>query len=561
MTDIEIAQSVEPERITVTSERLGLDEKYLEPHGKYKAKIDPAFLKKEKYENGRLILVTAVTPTPAGEGKTTTTIGIADAMNRMGVKAVLALREPSLGPVFGIKGGAAGGGYSQVIPMEDINLHFTGDFHAVTAANNLLAAAIDNHIHFGNSLGIDPRSITWKRCMDLNDRQLRSIVDGLGGKLNGVPREDGFEITAASEVMATFCLAEDRDDLKQRLGNIIIGFTYDKRPVRASEIGVVGAMAALLKEAIMPNLVQTLEHNPALVHGGPFANIAHGCNTVIATKTALALGDYCITEAGFGSDLGAEKFFDIKCRKAGLDPSAVVLVATIRALKMHGGKSKEELKEPDVEALRRGEENLRRHINVIRDVFHLPVVVAINHFVTDTEEEVREIFDFCEKLGVPCSLSEVWAKGGGGALDLAQKLIDACDRHHAEGTGFSYCYEDGLSVREKIEAVAKKVYGAERVVFSAKAEKKLVDIDEEEKTEKQPYCVCIAKTQYSFTDNAKKIGAPTDFVITVRDVKISGGAGFVVAFTGDVMTMPALPRRPSAEDIDIDSDGRISGLF
>ncbi len=555
LSDIEIAQSVEMKPITEIAKTAHVDEKYLEPYGKYKAKIDLSLLTDSKKENGKLILVTAITPTPAGEGKTTTTIGLADGLRRIGKDVTVALREPSLGPVFGVKGGAAGGGYAQVVPMEDINLHFTGDFHAIGAANNLLAAMLDNHIQQGNSLGIDPRKITWKRCVDMNDRQLRFVVDGLGGKVNGTPREDGFDITVATEIMAVLCLASDLTDLKNRLASIIVGYTYDDKPVTAGELKAAGAMSALLKDALKPNLVQTLEGTPAFVHGGPFANIAHGCNSVIATKAALKMGDYTVTEAGFGADLGAEKFLDIKCRMAGLTPDAVVVVATIRALKMHGGLAKTELGQENLEALEKGIPNLLRHVSNIRNVYRLPCVVAVNRFPTDTDREVEFIIEKCNALGVNVVLSTVWAEGGKGGEALAHEVVRLCEEEKGD---FTFSYESNLSPEEKINAVVTKVYGGAGVSILPAAKKQL------EKIVEMGYgnCpVCIAKTQYSFSDDPTKLGAPEGFTVTVKNVKISAGAGFIVVLTGDIMTMPGLPKVPAAEKIDVDENGKISGLF
>ncbi len=555
LSDIEIAQQAEMRPITEIAAAAGIEEKYLEQYGKYKAKIDLSLLNECRKENGKLVLVTAITPTPAGEGKTTTTIGLADGMKRIGKNVCVALREPSLGPVFGIKGGAAGGGYAQVVPMEDINLHFTGDFHAIGAANNLLAAMLDNHIHQGNALGIDTRKITWKRCVDMNDRQLRFITDGLGGKANGVPREDGFDITVASEVMAVLCLASDIDDLKARLSKIIVGYTFDDEPVTAGQLKAAGAMAALLKDAIKPNLVQTLEATPALVHGGPFANIAHGCNSVTATKMAVKLADYAVTEAGFGADLGAEKFLDIKCRMAGLKPSAVVIVGTIRALKMHSGLDKKELDRENLEALEKGIPNLLRHVSNIKNVYKLPCVVAINRFPTDTVSEIDFIISKCRELGVNTVLSEVWAKGGKGGEELAREVVRLCEE---DNSNFSFSYELNCSIEEKIDAIVKKVYGGKGAVLTPNAKKqaqKLTDMG-------FAGCpVCMAKTQYSFSDDMSKLGAPDDFTVTVRNLKISAGAGFIVALTGDIMTMPGLPKIPAAENIDVDNNGKITGLF
>lgn len=533
---------------------LGISEDELVSYGKYKAKISPDIMQRlASKPNGKLVLVTAINPTPAGEGKTTTTVGLGQAMNKIGKNAVIALREPSLGPVFGIKGGAAGGGYSQAVPMEDINLHFTGDMHAITAANNLLCAVIDNHIHQGNALGIDPRRILFKRCMDMNDRALRSVVVGLGGKVNGMPREDGFIITVASEIMAILCLANDMDDLKKRLGSILVGYSFDNEPVYARELGVVGSMAALLRDALMPNLVQTLENTPALIHGGPFANIAHGCNSVTATKMALKLGDYCITEAGFGSDLGAEKFMDIKCRIAGLAPNAVVIVATLRALKYNGGVPKAKVGEENISALQKGLVNLGAHIENMKK-FGVPVLVAINKFPTDTAGEIEALAEYCRGLNVEYSLSECFEKGGEGAKELAEKVVAACE----EPADFKFTYDDKASLREKIEAVALKIYGAEGVNYTAAAEKRIAEI-EELGMDKLP--VCIAKTQYSLSDDPAKLGRPENFKITVRDLSLSSGAGFVVVFTGSIMTMPGLPKAPAANTIDVSSDGVITGLF
>ena len=552
LSDIEIAQAAQMKPITEVAARLGLDEADLIPYGRYKAKINHKLIHCDR-PDGKLILVTAISPTPAGEGKTTTSVGLADAMNALGEKTMLCLREPSLGPVFGIKGGAAGGGYAQVVPMEDINLHFTGDLHAIGTANNLLAAMIDNSIQQGNPLNIDPRRITWKRCMDMNDRQLRFIVDGLGGKVNGTPREDGFDITVASEIMAIFCLATDLKDLKERLSRIVCAYTYDGRPVTAGEIGAAGAMTALLKDAIDPNLVQTLENNPAIIHGGPFANIAHGCNSVTATKLSLKLADYVVTEAGFGADLGAEKFLDIKCRYAGLNPSAVVLVATVRALKSHGGVAKADLSKPNAEAVRAGAANLARHIDNLKNGFGLPVCVAINAFPTDTEEEMAVIRGVCDEAGVPCALSEVFAKGGEGGKELARTVLSILDNKPIQ---FTYDLEQTLP--EKIEAVAKKIYRADGVSYSAAAKKTL---DELAALGYSKLPVCIAKTQYSFSDDAKLLAAPTGFELNVREVRLSAGAGFVVVICGAIMTMPGLPRHPAAMDIDCDENGKITGLF
>ncbi len=554
-SDIEIAQEVEMQPITEVAKTAGVDEKYLEQYGKYKAKVDYNILKDlADKPNGKLVLVTAINPTPAGEGKTTTNVGLADGMRRLGKNAIVALREPSLGPVFGVKGGAAGGGYAQVVPMEDINLHFTGDFHAIGAANNLLAAMLDNHIYQGNALNIDPRQITWRRCVDMNDRQLRNVVDGLGGKTNGMPREDGYDITVASEVMAVLCLASDIDDLKARLARLVVAYTRDGKPVTAGDLNAQGAMAALLKDALKPNLVQTLEHTPAFVHGGPFANIAHGCNSVTATKVALKLADYAITEAGFGADLGAEKFLDIKCRMAGLKPSCVVIVATARALKYNGGVPKAETGNENLEALEKGLPNLLQHVENITQVYKLPCVVAINRFPTDTEAELKLIEDKCKELGVNVALSEVWAKGGEGAIDLAKEVVRLCE----EPNDFQYSYELDCSIKEKIETIAKRIYHADGVNFTANAEKQIKTLTE---LGYDHMPICMAKTQYSFSDDQTKLGAPRNFTITVRNVKVSAGAGFLVALTGEIMTMPGLPKVPAAERIDVDSNGKISGLF
>ena len=553
-TDIEIAQSTALESVYDIARRAGIDEKYLEPYGRYKAKVDLKLLSENPAPDGKLILVTAMTPTPAGEGKTTTTIGLADGLRRIGKNAVVALREPSLGPVFGVKGGAAGGGYAQVVPMEDINLHFTGDFHAIGAANNLLAAMIDNHIYQGNALNIDPRRITWRRCVDMNDRQLRFVVDGLGGRVNGTPREDGYDITVASEIMAVLCLSDGISDLKERLSRIVVGYTYDDEPVTAGQLRAAGAMCALLKDALKPNLVQTLEHTPALVHGGPFANIAHGCNSVLATKMAMKLGDYAVTEAGFGGDLGAEKFLDIKCRMAHLKPSAVVVVATVRALKMHGGLKKTELNTENLEALEAGLPNLLRHVSNMTEVYHLPCVVAINRFPTDTERELRLVEDKCRALGVNAVLSEVWGRGGAGGTALAEEVVRLCEQEN----DFAFCYDDDMTIRQKMNAIVTRVYRGDEVVLTPEAKKQVKKLTE-------MGCgampVCMAKTQYSFSDDAKKLGAPEGFKVTVRQVKVSAGAGFIVALTGDIMTMPGLPKEPAAERIDVDENGVISGLF
>lgn len=555
LSDIEIAQQCKPRHITEIAKKAHIDEKYIEQYGNYKAKIDPQLLKETDRKNGKLILVTAITPTPAGEGKTTTTIGLADGLARLGKDVTVALREPSLGPVFGIKGGAAGGGYAQVVPMEDINLHFTGDFHAIGAANNLLAAMLDNHIQQGNALGIDIKKITWKRCVDMNDRQLRYVVDGLGGRVNGTPREDGFDITVASEIMAVFCLATSISDLKERLSKIIVGYTYDDKPVTAGDLHAQGAMTALLKDAIKPNLVQTLEGTPAFVHGGPFANIAHGCNSVMATQMALKMGDYTVTEAGFGADLGAEKFLDIKCRMAGLVPDAVVIVATVRALKMHGGLDKKELATEDISALEKGIPNLLRHVSNIKNVYRLPCVVAVNRFPTDTDNEINFIIEKCRELGVNTVLSTVWAEGGKGGEDLAKEVIRLCEE---EKGNFTFSYGDELSITEKIEAIVKKVYGGKGINLLPNAKKQIAQL-EGLGFGKLP--VCIAKTQYSFSDDPTKLGAPEDFTVTVKNVKVSAGAGFIVVLTGDIMTMPGLPKKPAAENIDVDENGKIIGLF
>lgn len=555
LSDIEIAQSCKMKPITKIAESAGIDEKYIEQYGRYKAKIDLSLFDEASKKDGKLILVTAITPTPAGEGKTTTTIGLADGLKRIGKSVAVALREPSLGPVFGIKGGAAGGGYAQVVPMEDINLHFTGDFHAIGAANNLLAAMLDNHIHQGNELRIDTRRITWKRCVDMNDRQLRNIVDGMGGKANGVPREDGFDITVASEIMAILCLASDIDDLKERLSRIIVAYDFDGNPVTCKDLKAQGAMTALLKDALKPNLVQTLEGTPAFVHGGPFANIAHGCNSVMATKLAMKVGDYAITEAGFGADLGAEKFLDIKCRMAGLKPDAVVIVATVRALKMHGGLAKTELGNEDLEALEKGVPNLLRHVSNIKNVYKLPCVVAVNRFPTDTDNEINFIIEKCKELNVNTVLSTVWAEGGKGGENLAKEVVRLCEEEKGD---FTFAYADDLSVEEKIESVVKKVYGGRGAEFTPAAKKEIAEL---EKLGFSKMPVCIAKTQYSFSDDPQKSGAPTDFNITVRNVKVSAGAGFIVVLTGNILTMPGLPKRPAAENIDVDKSGRIIGLF
>ncbi len=554
-TDIEIAQECEMRHISEIAEAAHVDEKYVELYGKYKAKISPAILNETDRPDGKLILVTAITPTPAGEGKTTTTIGLADGLKRIGKDVAVALREPSLGPVFGVKGGAAGGGYAQVVPMEDINLHFTGDFHAIGAANNLLAAMLDNHIQQGNALGIDVRKITWKRCVDMNDRQLRNVVDGLGGKANGVPREDGFDITVASEIMAILCLSSSITDLKERLSRIIVGYTYDDRPVTCGELKAAGAMTALLKDAIKPNLVQTLEGTPAFVHGGPFANIAHGCNSVMATRIALKMGDYAVTEAGFGADLGAEKFLDIKCRMAGLTPDAVVMVATVRALKMHGGKAKTELAGEDIPALERGIPNLLRHVSNIKNVYKLPCVVAVNRFPTDTDAEIDFIIAKCRELGVNTVLSTVWADGGAGGVELAREVVRLCEEEKGD---FTFSYESDLSISEKIEAIVKKVYGGDGINILPAAKKQIQSL---EALGFGNMPVCMAKTQYSFSDDPTKLGAPEGFTVTIKNVKVSAGAGFIVVLTGDILTMPGLPKVPAAEKIDVDENGRITGLF
>ncbi len=553
ITDIEIAQSAKMQHISEIAEKAGIDERYVEYYGKYKAKIDLSLLR-ERERKAKLVLVTAITPTPAGEGKTTTTIGLADGMTKIGKNVVMALREPSLGPVFGVKGGAAGGGYAQVVPMEDINLHFTGDFHAIGAANNLLAAMLDNHIYQGNKLGIDPRRITWKRCVDMNDRQLRFVTDGLGGRVNGVPREDGYDITVASEIMAVLCLASSITDLKERLSRIVVGYTYDEEPVTAGQIGAAGAMCALLKDALKPNLVQSLEGTPAFVHGGPFANIAHGCNSVIATEMAMRIGDYVITEAGFGADLGAQKFLDIKCRYAGLKPSAVVMVATIRALKMHGGVPKTELGPENLEALEKGIPNLLRHISNIKDVYKLPSVVAVNRFPTDTDAEVQLVIDKCKELGVNVVLSNVWAEGGNGGIEMAEEVVRLCEQDN----DFSFSYELDDTIENKIDTIVKRVYRGAAAAFTPNAKKQIAKLNELG-FDKLP--ICMAKTQYSFSDDMTKLGAPEDFTVTVRNLKVSAGAGFIVALTGDIMTMPGLPKVPAAEKIDVDENGVISGLF
>ncbi|MBP8640374.1 MAG: formate--tetrahydrofolate ligase [Oscillospiraceae bacterium] len=553
-TDIQIAQETIPLKITEIAKASGIDEKYIEQYGNYKAKIDLSLLSEATKDNGKLVLVTAITPTPAGEGKTTTTVGLSDGLRKIGKNSVVALREPSLGPVFGVKGGAAGGGYAQVIPMEDINLHFTGDFHAIGAANNLLAAMLDNHIQQGNSLGIDTKKITWRRAVDMNDRQLRNIVDGLGGRMNGCPREDGFDITVASEVMAVLCLSSDISDLKKRLASIIVGYTYDDKPVTAGQLKASGAMAALLKDALKPNLVQTLEHTPAIVHGGPFANIAHGCNSVIATRMALKLGDYAVTEAGFGADLGAEKFLDIKCRMAGLTPSAVVVVATVRALKHHGGSAKADLCTENLAALEKGLPNLLQHVENITQIYGLPCVVAINRFPMDTEAELKLIEDKCRELGVNVALSEVWGRGGEGGVELAREVVRLCEKENS----FTYSYDNDNSIEDKLEIICKRIYHADGVELTENAKKQAAQLTELG-FGKLP--ICMAKTQYSFSDDPKKLGAPRGFKVTVRNLKVSAGAGFIVALTGDIMTMPGLPKVPAAENIDVDENGIITGLF
>ena len=554
-TDIEIAQECKMRPITEIAKVAHVDEKYIEQYGNYKAKIDLSLLKETDRPDGKLILVTAITPTPAGEGKTTTTIGLADGMKRIGKDVTVALREPSLGPVFGIKGGAAGGGYAQVVPMEDINLHFTGDFHAIGAANNLLAAMLDNHIQQGNALGIDVKKITWKRCVDMNDRQLRNVIDGLGGRMQGVPREDGFDITVASEIMAVLCLASSITDLKERLSRIIVGYTYDDKPVTCADLKAAGAMTALLKDAIKPNLVQTLEGTPAFVHGGPFANIAHGCNSVMATRLALKMGDYTITEAGFGADLGAEKFLDIKCRMAGLTPDAVVMVATVRALKMHGGLAKTELGNEDLVALEKGIPNLLRHVSNIKNVYKLPCVVAVNRFPTDTDAEVDFIIAKCKELGVNTVLSDVWAKGGEGGVELAKEVVRLCEEEQGD---FTFSYELDGTIEDKIEAVVKKIYGGNGINVLPAAKK---EIDRLSALGFDKCPICMAKTQYSFSDDPAKLGAPENFTVTIKNVRVSAGAGFVVVLTGDIMTMPGLPKSPAAERIDVDENGKITGLF
>jgi len=552
-SDIEIAQSTQMLPIQEIANKAGIPDDAIIPYGKYKAKIDVDALPKTEKE-GKLILVTAITPTAAGEGKTTTTVGLADGLSLIGKNVLVALREPSLGPVFGVKGGAAGGGYAQVVPMEDINLHFTGDFHAIGAANNLLAAMIDNHIYQGNKLNINPKRVTWRRCVDMNDRQLRNIIGGMGKRTDGCLREDGYDITVASEIMACLCLAENLTDLKERLSRIIIGYNYENEPVTAGQLKAAGAMTALLKDAVKPNLVQTLEHTPAIIHGGPFANIAHGCNSVIATKTALRLSDYVITEAGFGADLGAEKFFDIKCRKAGLKPSAAVIVATVRALKLHGGADKTMLAEENIQALTEGLPNLLRHLKNVTKVYGVPSVVALNRFPTDTEAEIETVMSVCKGMGDNVCLSEVWAKGGEGGKELAKEVVRLCETH----SEFKFCYEDNLSIEEKIESIAKNIYGAKGIILTDAAKKQAKEIAEMGFSDLP---VCMAKTQYSFSDNPKLLCAPDDFEITIRNLKVSAGAGFVVALTGEIMTMPGLPKQPAAEAIDVDANGTITGLF
>ena len=555
LTDIEIAKQCKMKNIYDIARVIGVDEEFIEPYGKHKAKVSLAYLdERTDAPDGKLVLVTAITPTPAGEGKTTTTIGLADGLARIGESVVTALREPSLGPVFGIKGGAAGGGYAQVVPMEDINLHFTGDFHAIGAANNLLAAMLDNHIHQGNALGIDINKITWKRCVDMNDRQLRFVKIGLGGEKNGTPRDDGYDITVASEIMAVFCLASSITDLKKRLSDIVVAYTHDDKPVTAGQLGAVGAMTALLKDAIKPNLVQTLEGTPAFVHGGPFANIAHGCNSVIATRMAMKLADYTVTEAGFGADLGAEKFLDIKCRVAGLKPDAVVVVATVRALKLHGGVAKTELGTENLLALEKGLPNLLRHVRTVKDVYKLPCVVAVNRFPTDTDDEIDLVIEKCRELGVNVRLSTVWAEGGKGGTALAEEVVRLCE----EENNFTFSYESDTTVEEKIDAIVKKVYGGDGVVFTDEAK---AEIDRLTALGYGKLPVCMAKTQYSFSDDATKLGAPTGFTVTVRKIKVSAGAGFIVALTGNIMTMPGLPKVPAAKKIDVDENGVIHGLF
>lgn len=555
-TDIQIAQEAEQKLITEVAEAIGIDENYLELYGKYKAKVDYSILKDKKEENnGKLILVTAISPTPAGEGKTTTSVGLADAIHKLDKKVMVALREPSMGPVFGVKGGAAGGGYAQVVPMEDINLHFTGDMHAIGAANNLIAAMLDNHVQQGNSLGIDVRKVTWKRVVDMNDRQLRNIIDGMGGKMSGMPREDGFEITVASEIMAILCLSKDIADLKEKVSDIVVAYSYDDRPVTVADLKVQGAVAALLKDALKPNLVQTLEHTPAFIHGGPFANIAHGCNSIMATGMALKLADYVVTEAGFAADLGAEKFLDIKCRKAGIKPSACVLVATVRALKYHGGVAKKDLNEENLEALKKGMPNLLQHLDNMANVFGIPTVVAINAFPTDTDAELELVKAMCEEKGANVVLSEVWAKGGEGGISLAKEVLELVEK---DSEDFEFIYDLRLSIKDKIKVIAKKIYRADDVVFDAKVSKTIKQLEE---LGYGDLPICMAKTQFSFSDNPALLGAPRNFNISVSDVKVNAGAGFIVVRTGNILTMPGLPKVPAAEHIDIDNDGKITGLF
>lgn len=555
-TDIHIAQEAEQKLITEVAEAIGIDENYLELYGKYKAKVDYSILKDKKEENnGKLILVTAISPTPAGEGKTTTSVGLADAIHKLDKKVMVALREPSMGPVFGVKGGAAGGGYAQVVPMEDINLHFTGDMHAIGAANNLIAAMLDNHVQQGNSLGIDVRKVTWKRVVDMNDRQLRNIIDGMGGKMSGMPREDGFEITVASEIMAILCLSKDIADLKEKVSDIVVAYSYDDRPVTVADLKAQGAVAALLKDALKPNLVQTLEHTPAFIHGGPFANIAHGCNSIMATGMALKLADYVVTEAGFAADLGAEKFLDIKCRKAGIKPSACVLVATVRALKYHGGVAKKDLNEENLEALKKGMPNLLQHLDNMANVFGIPTVVAINAFPTDTDAELELVKAMCEEKGANVVLSEVWAKGGEGGISLAKEVLELVEKNRDD---FEFIYDLSLSIKDKIKVIAKKIYRADDVVFDAKVSKTIKQLEE---LGYGDLPICMAKTQFSFSDNPILLGAPRNFNISVSDVKVNAGAGFIVVKTGNILTMPGLPKVPAAEHIDIDNDGKITGLF
>lgn len=555
-TDIQIAQEAEQKLITEVAEAIGIDENYLELYGKYKAKVDYSILKDKKEENnGKLILVTAISPTPAGEGKTTTSVGLADAIHKLDKKVMVALREPSMGPVFGVKGGAAGGGYAQVVPMEDINLHFTGDMHAIGAANNLIAAMLDNHVQQGNSLGIDVRKVTWKRVVDMNDRQLRNIIDGMGGKMSGMPREDGFEITVASEIMAILCLSKDIADLKEKVSDIVVAYSYDDRPVTVADLKAQGAVAALLKDALKPNLVQTLEHTPAFIHGGPFANIAHGCNSIMATGMALKLADYVVTEAGFAADLGAEKFLDIKCRKAGIKPSACVLVATVRALKYHGGVAKKDLNEENLEALKKGMPNLLQHLDNMANVFGIPTVVAINAFPTDTDAELELVKAMCEEKGANVVLSEVWAKGGKGGISLAKEVLELVEK---DSEDFEFIYDLRLSIKDKIKVIAKKIYRADDVVFDAKVSKTIKQLEE---LGYGDLPICMAKTQFSFSDNPALLGAPRNFNISVSDVKVNAGAGFIVVRTGNILTMPGLPKVPAAEHIDIDNDGKITGLF